>query len=238
MIDTGRRLVRRLLERAGWLILRAAKQIHMTSEDRLAARQEKRAAPWFADPLHETLREDYPLGSDSLVFDVGGFRGEWASAIFSRFACHVHVFEPVSAFSRALEWRFAGNPRITVHPLALGAADGTATIHVRDDVSSTRLAPGESHPEEVAVRDVARHVEEMPAERLDLLKLNIEGDEYALLERLLDAGATPRVRFIQVQFYEHVPHAEERRNAIHARLRMTHDLMWSYPFVWESWALR
>lgn len=210
---------------------------HLSSRALWEQRQAKRGELWFGDPRHETLREDYPLDESSIVFDVGGFKGEWAAAVYARFSCHVELFEPVSRFADALDWRFMHNPKITVHRAAFGDADASAVIHVRDDVSSTQLAASSSEPETIRVIDIARHLETEGAGRVDLLKLNIEGDEYRVLERLLDSGAIARVKFLLVQFHDHVPDAGARTEAIQTRLQATHELMWRYPFIWESWRL-
>ena len=36
---------------------------------------------------------------DDVVFDIGGFEGNWAGDIQARFGCEVHVFEPHPDFA-------------------------------------------------------------------------------------------------------------------------------------------
>ena len=43
----------------------------------------------------EKLRYKYPLTKDSVVLDVGGYKGTFAAEIVRRYGCHVYVFEPV-----------------------------------------------------------------------------------------------------------------------------------------------
>lgn len=223
-----------LMQLAGRALLRVSQLIYLSPEAQWGKRSEQRARAWYADPRHETLREDYPLDSSSVVFDVGGYKGEWATAIFARFVCRIEIFEAVPEFATKLEEKFAFNPKISVHPVALGASDGSTVIHVRSDVSSTQFAPAGSHKSHVVVRDVASFVSPKPA-TVDLLKLNVEGGEYAILERLLDAGLMPSIRYLQVQFHDHIPGAERRLAGIESRLAATHRLMWRFPFIWESW---
>jgi FkbM family methyltransferase len=223
-----------LMQFAGRALLRGSQLIYLSPDARWSERSKPRVEAWFSDPRHETLREDYPLNSDSVVFDVGGFKGDWATAIFSRFTCRVEVFEAVPEFAAKLDRKFAPNPKISVHPVALGAADGSAVIHMQGDISSTRFTPSQSSETPVTVRDVASFVN-VEADGVDLLKLNIEGDEYALLERLLDAGLMTNIRYLLVQFHDHVPDVERRLARIEAGLEETHQLMWRFPFIWESW---
>src|SRR4051794_9903313 len=81
--------------------------------------QTARIQPWLEACGDKTRRLDYPLDSKSVVFDLGGYEGQWASDITARFGCQVHVFEPLPAYAEAIKARFAGNPRIKVYPFGL-----------------------------------------------------------------------------------------------------------------------
>jgi hypothetical protein len=69
------------------------------------------------------------------------------------------------------------------------------------------------------------------------LKLNIEGAEYDVLDRLATAGVLPRIRSLVIQFHRVVPESDRRRDMIQAKLAQTHHLVFDYPFVWERWEL-
>src|SRR5262249_51252950 len=73
---------------------------------------------------------------------------------------------------------------------------------------------------------------------VSLMKINIEGGEYDLLENLIATGLISRIRDIQVQFHMDIPDAERRMHAIQSRLAGTHRLTFQYPFVWENWQRR
>lgn len=193
---------------------------------------------WFRDRGDETLRLDYPLDSNSLVIDVGGYQGDFAEAVSRRFNCHVVVFEPVPAFYSHCVNRFAGNPKITVVDCGLAAFDGSLPIHVADDASSfNRLIPC-AQAEMVRIRKVDKALAELGIDKVDLMKINIEGGEYDLLRTLIDSAWIMRIRYLQIQFHNFVPDAAARRDELRSRLAATHDEMWNYEFVWESWSLR
>ena len=71
-----------------------------------------------------------------------------------------------------------------------------------------------------------------------MIKVNIEGGEYDLLEFLIDSNYIEIIDNIQVQFHDFIPDAEERMKNIHKKLEKTHFLTWQYPFVWENWQLK
>lgn len=216
------------LEAAARAGLRRYRERHLTDRDRLARH-------W----IHEldgdhTYRLDYPLGPDDLVMDVGGYRGQFASDIHGRFGCHVHIYEPLPAFADAIEERFRHNPKVTCHAYGLGEATREERIHIAGDATSVIAASDST--ETISIRSAAEEIEEVTAVApVALLKLNIEGLEFEVLDALVDAGAISGIRFLQIQFHDFVPDAEARRSQLHAQLARTHRLQWDFPFVWESW---
>jgi hypothetical protein len=81
---------------------------------------------WWLDNPDEERRYAYALGPDSLVLDLGGFRGDWTREIGRRNQSQVHVFKPVPSFAADLERQFALEPRVRVHPFGLSDRDGTS----------------------------------------------------------------------------------------------------------------
>src|SRR5438128_100809 len=76
-------------------------------------------ASWFKSQGDRTYRLDYALSEQSVVFDLGGFEGQWASDIFAMYMPRIYVFEPVPSFVAKIKHRFRNNPKITVHPFGL-----------------------------------------------------------------------------------------------------------------------
>ncbi|TMA87233.1 MAG: FkbM family methyltransferase, partial [Deltaproteobacteria bacterium] len=72
-------------------------------------------------------------------------------------------------------------------------------------------------------------------ETIALMKINIEGGEYDLLDHLIETGFVSRIDNIQVQFHDFVAEAESRMVRIQERLSQTHAITYQYPFVWENW---
>jgi hypothetical protein len=59
---------------------------------------ERRVRGWYADPTHVTRLTDFDLNAESLVLDVGGYRGDWALEILCKYGSRIEVFEPVPEF--------------------------------------------------------------------------------------------------------------------------------------------
>ena len=73
---------------------------------------------------------------------------------------------------------------------------------------------------------------------IDLMKINIEGGEYDLLDHLITSNLVSRIKNIQVQFHDFIPDANSRMKNIQNELAKTHELTYQYKFVWENWRLK
>jgi FkbM family methyltransferase len=182
---------------------------------------------------------DADLDSSSLVLDVGAYVGAWAAKVSDRYGCTVHAYEPASAALRQAGKELQGRAKIHLHAYGLGAADVTARMALAGPGSSihTATSPMGSY-EDITIRDVAAVLDELGADQIDLLKVNIEGGEFDLFDRLVETGWMPRIRQTMIQFHEFHPNAYRRRRRVLRALRRTHTEVWNYPWVWEFWQRR
>lgn len=199
--------------------------------------QADRVAPWFAAQGDKTHRLNYNLTQDSVVFDLGGYEGRWASEIFCRYGCYMHIFEVMPEYAANIRNKFLQNPKVKVYPFGLGANTGVVPLYMQDDSSSTfKTGSGKI---DISLVEAADFLQKHGIERVHLMKINIEGGEYDLLEHLLDAGYVNRIENLQVQFHDFlVDNAYPRMKAIQQRLAQTHELTYYYEFVWENWRVK
>lgn len=191
---------------------------------------------WFRVDGDNTLRLDYPLNSDNVVWDLGGYHGDFAAQIDHRYRCRIFVFEPMPAFYRQCVARFAGNDNILC--LKFGLSDKAGWFDVSESADASSFVRGHGAGQKAELRPVTEMFHELGVNCVDLLKINIEGGEFEVLPALIHAGLIDRVRYIQVQFHNFIPDATAKRDAIRTALAKTHVEIWNYPFVWESWALK
>ncbi|MBW8782096.1 MAG: FkbM family methyltransferase [Verrucomicrobia bacterium] len=188
---------------------------------------------WKADQGDAKLRLNYSLNQDSVVFDMGGYEGQWAYDIHARYGCRVFIFEPVQAYADAIAARFAGNAAIQVFSCGLAASTRNETIGLCSDGSSVfRQA---ERTEKIQLIDVFQWFNEHGITEIALMKINIEGGEYELLERMIDTGIASRIEHFQIQFHDLAPESEARMQAIQKHLQLTHSPTYQYKFVWENW---
>lgn len=204
--------------------------------DANAELQAQRCAPWFKDNGDDTLRLDYPLNENSVVFDIGGYKGEFARDIFCKYNAAIFVFEPLLEFYQIAVKRFINNPKVKVFNFGLGAINTKAYITLEDNSSSLHgKGPNKT---EIEIRSFNDFIAEHSISTIDLAKINIEGAEYELLESILSANNISKIKNLQVQFHDFViDNAQARMNAIQNKLKLTHKLTYRYEFVWENWCL-
>jgi len=188
---------------------------------------------WKLDRGDETLRINYPLTKKSIVFDLGGYRGEWALPIYNRYQSNLYIFEPVPAFATAIKRIFAQRARVHVFPFGLAGKSAEIDLHMAENASSEFGNSG--RVVRVKLKNVKRFLKEKKITNVDLVKLNIEGGEYELLEYMIKVNLVKMFDNIQVQFHTHVENADKRANWIRKKLSQTHELTYQYLFVWENW---
>lgn len=183
-----------------------------------------------------TLRLDYDLDENSVVFDVGGYRGDWASEIAARFNCSIHVFEPVAEYCALIRQRLGSNGKVVIICAGLAGENSKQLISVDEEGSSVEKRSANTR--EIELLDVHRYVADRGIRRIDLMKINIEGGEYGLLARMHEQNLIRSCTDLQIQFHDFVSDAPRRRQELREILARTHRLTYDYPFIWENWRRR
>lgn len=189
----------------------------------------------------ENILHTADLDENSVVLDVGAYIGEWAQDMRQRYNCTIHAFEPEPRNYRQLEKRTASDERILAHGYGLGDRDETVRMSL-EFLGSTAFGEIEGVRgkdwDEARIRDVATLWPDLGLDRVDMMKVNIEGGEFPLFERMIECDLLGSVDCYLIQFHEWHPGAYRRRRRIQKALARTHRLEWDYHFVWEKWVRR
>jgi FkbM family methyltransferase len=196
--------------------------------------QKKRTVEWFKINGDSSLRLNYPLDENSVVFDVGGYEGQWAGDIYSMYNANIYIFEPVKKYAKKISERFSKNNKIKVFNFGLSDRNGRREIFLSKDGSSVYLNDN-SHKELIELKSASDFLKNFNS--IDLIKINIEGGEYDLLESLINSDTIKKIKNLQVQFHDFIPNADARMAGIQRDLKKTHHLTYQYPFVWENWEI-
>ena len=189
---------------------------------------------WYAVDGDNTLRVNYPLTKDSVVFDIGAFDGGWGSSFQQRYGCIVYGFEPVKEFFEMAQKK--ADTRFRVYHHGVGHKTEKVTICLVSNSSSFYREDGDR--ELVQLKSFADTVVDLKIDHIDLVKINIEGGEYDLLDHILYLRWQRNITDLQIQFHKMDGRSEDRRQAIREVLSKTHVLTYDYPFVWENWRMK
>ena len=203
---------------------------------RIRQQQRKVVKKWRKDGGDEILRLEYDLDATSIVLDVGGFQGQWASDLYSKYNSKIYIFEPVSAFYEKINNRFSKNLNIQAYDFGLSGATRRELISLTGDASSVFKKSAES--EEITLTSISEWIKNEKIDRIDLIKLNIEGGEYELLEHIINTGLIDKIDEIQVQFHPIEDKSEDRMFDIQNALSVTHEPTYQYKFIWENWKMK
>lgn len=177
---------------------------------------------WYAENL-EYLRYEYSdVGPCDTCIDVGAFEGDWGRRMQQKYDCHIIAVEPgpeIMAFT-------------TGFVINKAAATHNGVINIGGDRFARSIFES---GQDVPCFDINTRLQGP----VGVLKLNVEGAEYDLLNHIIGADLHKNIRHIQVQFHqiEGVPY-QMWYEQIAKQLSLTHELSWRYEYCWESWSLK
>jgi len=186
----------------------------------------------------EGKRYEYQLTPSSVVLDVGGYHGEFVNGIYSKYQCNVHCFEPVWQYYDILTNKYGDTPKIKIYKKGLADKTSEETIYVNGDATSTHIKVSDN-TQIIKLQSIKEFLDEAGITDVDLIKINIEGGEYPLLEFMIANNIINKFKDIQVQFHNTLPGFRERMDNIKADLTKTHSPTYQYfdgdnP-IWENW---
>lgn len=145
---------------------------------------------------------------DGVVYSFGvGDNIAWDLAMIRRFGVEVHAFDPTPASVRWVRGQ-ALPPRFHFHEYGLAAHDGALRFSAPRKAREVNFRPARDDSAGAGsvtapVRRLASIWEQLGRRPIDVLKMDIEGGEYEVIEDLL-SSAVP-VRQLLVEFHHHFP---------------------------------
>jgi len=181
------------------------------------------------------------LNNESLCIDCGANVGAIAEVFASKGAT-VHCFEPQAQCCEILLNKFRDNRKVYVHQAAVLDRPTRLKLykckhHASDIIFSQASSAFPSNTEidehsfeEVEAIDLIDFINSL-GRNVDVLKLDIEGAEFAVLSRLIESGAHTRIKHILVETHDaSIPElkqpAEEVRRKIAEQNITNIDLSW------------
>lgn len=176
----------------------------------------------------------FSLEENPVIFDVGGFLGDWTEeALKYHPTATVFVFEPVSSYFNIIKSRYAENPNVKVFNFGLSDKTKSIDISVGGDSSSTHRSVGGF--EKIKLKNISDFIKEESIENIDLIKINIEGEEYPLLEFMISSNDLTKFNNFLIQFHTFVDNYDNRRRVIQYDLSKSYSQIFNFEMIFEGW---
>ena len=188
----------------------------------------------------EKLRYEYSLDKTSICVDLGAFHCEWSLKISEMYNNPtIYAFEAVSDIFNIAKENIINNENIKLFNYGVGKNNSIEKINIGPAKGvSTSFYIESDNSTEVQVRSIKEVFEELKIKNIDLIKINIEGSEYDVLECLIENNLHLNIKNIQVQFHRLTDNYLTRYNNIRQNLLKSHKVTYDYPFIWENWELK
>lgn len=192
---------------------------------------ETRAAALQLDYEWDRRAIDWSLDQESVVVEVGGYKGRWALQIAERYSPRLYVFEPQGwAYDVCCE---VLKGKAVVLPYGLGVEDGYLPMGAYEtDGCSFVKEYGEMTA--CQIKDIAAAFKDLNIAHIDLMLVNIEGYEYTLLPYMLEQAITPCR--LMVQFHTFADPNGMQLARIHQMLEdRYYRVAWTYGVMLTAW---
>uniref|UniRef100_UPI004048DBFB FkbM family methyltransferase n=1 Tax=Algoriphagus sp. TaxID=1872435 RepID=UPI004048DBFB len=187
------------------------------------------------------FRHRYSLKTGAIIFDCGGFKGDWTAKmlnLYQHLNPKIYVFEIAKPYIEILKNRFENNKNVEVFGFGLGSDNQTIEFSISDIATSIYASSVDAVTESGEIKSVQAFLDEQLITQIDLLKMNIEGGEYDLLDSLIASGFVKNCKNIQIQFHNYGEWSKVRRDNIKTQLANTHISTYDYEWTFENWELK
>lgn len=188
---------------------------------------------------HEWDRKsvEFPLNENSIVFDIGAYKGRWSIEIIKRYNCRLYAFEPQAWAHEVCRQALELYPRAHVFRHGLGVESGVFPMEEYETDGATFMV-GRSERDQSGVGElveIGSFLAKKRIRRIDLCMMNIEGYEYALIPHMLDLGIFDHMTYFMCQFHPFGEDGLAEMGKIRDSLYEKMDYRFDYQQVLTCW---
>lgn len=177
-----------------------------------------------------TYRINYNLNNESIVVDLGARHGDWSDLIRNTYNPKIYCFEVVPQFCNQLN-----NKGYNIFCVAVSNKKEKIKLGIFESEASIFYTESDFEADAISASEIFNLIKK---DHIDLIKINVEGAEYKILNELIDNNHIAKINNIQVQFHLFDTGENNDYEQLAEKLSKTHELSWRFPFVWENWVLK
>lgn len=161
--------------------------------------------------LHSDLEKlGWATNDKRVIFDVGANIGEFTNDLVQRFQKSIyHCFEPDPRLYKQLSNRFLGNDHIFIVQKGCGESEQTETLFLNENSTINSIVPRNFQKnttvrtETIDIITLSNYLENTGLEKIDLLKIDVEGFEMQVLRGLKEHIARVSLVLVESRFSDY-----------------------------------
>ena len=179
---------------------------------------------------------DIELKPHSIIFDVGGYEGSFTTRLLDKNSkSFFYIFEPIYKYYKSIKKKFENVDNVSVFPFGLSDENKTIPLELNfDRTSHNGVLDIDSNYELSNLKSISDFVIEKKIEQIDLLKLNVEGAEYEILDNLISTNLMDKVKTLLIQFHLNQSKDYLKYKSLKKKILKTHNCEFKSIFVWEK----
>jgi FkbM family methyltransferase len=189
---------------------------------------------FFKDGGNDLIYKKLNLNPNSIVIDGGGFEGEFIDNVLINYGCKIESFEPLQKEFDELKKKYFSNERVEISNLAIFSE--TKKLYLNQEGISSSIVNSNLGKNTIKINaiDIVEIIKNR--KNIDLLKLNVEGAEYEIMNRIIDTENLETFNSYLIQYHKSVKQSGKLRDKIRNQLlNKNYKEIFNYDFVWEYW---
>ena len=191
-------------------------------------------ARFAGDGYDNLLYSGHNLTREDTVVVLGGYKGKSIDIWRERYNCRVVAYEPIPEFFEFIAKRFSGDPKVSLINSAVSDKDDEIVLTLAD--YGTSQFSNSDNKVIVKSKDIFHELNQIHPYP-QVLEINIEGGEYAVLQRMIETSSICGIKTLLIQFHNYGYEQEYERARIRMDLSKTHYCEFNYDWIWEKWVL-
>lgn len=179
----------------------------------------------------------FPLDENSIVLDIGVYKGRWSKEIAARYGCKIYAFDPQAWVVELARKELVEFKDVVVYDHGLGVESGYFEMEEFETDGATfmlgrsqRQQSGTGYLIEMADWLSVNHIE-----GIDLIMMNIEGYEFKLIPYMIEHGIMQKVKYFMVQFHPYGYDQDDEYLKIRKQMAEIMDIHFDYGIVLVCW---
>lgn len=186
------------------------------------------------DGYSKVYSKNYDLNENSVVLDLGFYKGQFSNFIYNFYKSNIYAYEGVPSVYEKYKKNIINNEKINLFNYGLSNRNYETKISFNEDASSIYQI-NDKNFEIIKLFDFKDEVLKLNIKNIDLIKINIEGGEYDLFDSIFKNNLIDMINVISVQFHAYTELDIQKRGHIQSKLKDSHNLLFNYEWIWEAW---